>query len=213
MCGGGAAEANTSPVLLKRLCGGPYGVLFISSCVWNLVLVSMEVVGRVVMWDAWRSWAGSRERPPSPGSLPSSQDRSSELTSARLGVRLESSESEAASVTLTSPPWRWGSRDAPKSKVQVWLRCSAMPWKLEVCLDTGPRSLAEHLTSSFNSETMALLKQMSNVRKRAGSSQTHTHAHAHPQPDLTDFFFCLWTLWDGLHQLGALSSAVVRQFV
>lgn len=130
------------------------------------------------LWDAWCLWAESRERSPSPGSLSSSQDRSSELTSARLGVRLESSESEAASFTLTSPPWHWGSRDAPKSKVQVWLRCSAMPWKLEVvCLDTGPRSLAEHLTSSFNSETMALLKQISNIRKQAGSSQTHTHAH------------------------------------
>lgn len=37
----------------------------------------------------------------SPGSLSSSQDRLSELTSARLGVRLESSESEPSSSPLT----------------------------------------------------------------------------------------------------------------
>lgn len=50
-----------------------------------------------------------------PGS--SSHERSSELISARLGVRLRSSESESASSTLTTLLWLWesGSGDAPKS--------------------------------------------------------------------------------------------------
>lgn len=52
---------------------------------------------------------------PLPGS--SSHERSSELISARLGVRLRSSESESASSTLTTLLWLWesGSGDAPRS--------------------------------------------------------------------------------------------------
>lgn len=52
---------------------------------------------------------------PLPGS--SSHERSSELMSARLGVRLRSSESESASSTLTTLLWLWesGSGDAPRS--------------------------------------------------------------------------------------------------
>lgn len=192
-------SVRAEPDVWGRESRGKYKSSPVETPVWGPIWCSVHYlpclkpcVGKVMIWDARRSWAESRGRSPSPGSLSSSQDRSSELTSARLGVRLESSESEDASFALTSLLW-WGSRDAPKSKVQVWLRCSAVPWKLEegkFCLDTGPRSLAEHLTSSFNSETMALLKQMSHIRKRAGSSQTHTRTHTHNLIWRTSSFVC-----------------------
>lgn len=130
--GGGAAEATTSPVLFKLLCCAHMVFWSFSFCK-NLACGHEGGrkgcdVGHVIVYELR---CRCREWSPSPESLSSSQDRSSELTSARLGVRLKSSESDSTSLTLTSALRLWGSSDAPKTKITAWLRCSIMPWKLE----------------------------------------------------------------------------------
>lgn len=138
-------EGSTGPVLSSLLCWSPHAALFVippllTHCVGgreggrkprgfcgNVGFVSPQLRRRSRERERAGAGAGGSS---SPGPLSSSQDRSSELTSARLGVRLESSESEPASSAPTSPGCVSRSSDAPKSKVQMWRGGSIMLGKL-----------------------------------------------------------------------------------
>lgn len=128
MCGRVAGEGMTSLILLKPPSGRAHllsfsafptfyvdvtGGLTVRTCLCAVFApkVDLQEYYHAHMWYC----CDFRCTRPLPGS--SSHERSSELMSARLGVRLRSSESESASSTLTTLLWLWesGSGDAPRS--------------------------------------------------------------------------------------------------
>lgn len=152
-----------------------YRSILVGACVWSncqnmFVLAYMKVDRRLVKITWWKTrgfdvslrrsvvpvgtWGDSarvhftfcsENDSSSPESLSSSQDRSSELTSAKLGVGLKSSESESSSSTLTPLLWLRGSCDAPESKRQTGLNSSFIVFMLgerrrETCLMRAPRA-------------------------------------------------------------------------
>lgn len=147
MCGGWTGGRDYTFHLVKTVSLCPSGSLcnvlswlVRSNCQNIFVLVYMKVDWELDEESARRTlvpvgardncaWVyfSFRKHSSSPESLSSSQDRSSELTSARLGVGLKSSESESASSALTTLVWLWGggSGDAPESnrKTQIAPSC------------------------------------------------------------------------------------------
>lgn len=128
MCGRVAGEGMTTLILLKPPSGRAHllsfsafptfyvdvtGGLTVRTCLCAVFApkVDLQEYYHAHMWYC----CDFRCTRPLPGS--SSHERSSELMSTRLGVRLRSSESESASSTLTTLLWLWesGSGDAPRS--------------------------------------------------------------------------------------------------
>lgn len=153
MCGGGTGGETTRPILLKpssvcahlELCVTFSWDPIVRTCLcwrtwrWTEGLWKWYDVKTWCWWLSTLHFSTCRcTRQPclgaffktfsSPGSLSSSHDKSSELTSARLGVGLKSSESESASSILTPLLWLWGSGsgDAPESNRKTWLNSPIM---------------------------------------------------------------------------------------
>lgn len=186
MCGRVAGEGMTSLILLKPPSGRAHllsfsafptfyvdvtGGLTVRTCLCAVFApkVDLQEYYHAHMWYC----CDFRCTRPLPGS--SSHERSSELMSARLGVRLRSSESESASSTLTTLLWLWesGSGDAPRSNSKktpnmvyyaVHL-CSTETegWHLLDVWAEGRSDVGSHprktrlLTSSFSSDTVDLV--------------------------------------------------------
>lgn len=187
MCGRVAGEGMTTLILLKPPSGRAHllsfsafptfyvdvtGGLTVRTCLCAVFApkVDLQEYYHAHMWYCC-DFGCTR---PLPGS--SSHERSSELISARLGVRLRSSESESASSTLTTLLWLWesGSGDAPRSNSkknpQTWfiMLCICVQqkqkgWHLLDVWAEGRSDVGSHprktrlLTSSFSSDTVDLV--------------------------------------------------------
>lgn len=170
----------------------------------------------------------------SPGSLSSSHERSSELTSARLRVGLKSSESESASLTPAPLLWLWGSGDAPESNRKtslIVLSCYHVCERAiegETCLMCvlTAKVLVHILWEQVSWPPPSVLTQLFcckrlnetyvNSQKDERQNPKHTHTYMHlltHVPNLADLLLCVRILRNILCQISAVSSVAFCQLL